>query len=280
MHLLSEALLLLLQIVGTIVTLSYVLAWYEHANLNPKLIAGRFTPRNLLLALRLVVVETLLLCVTVLANPFGWLKERPSSASAQQPPILLLHGLFHSRACWWYLRFQLSRQGFANLHSINLPPWKNVEALTELIAMKVDALRHASGFDKVTLIGHSMGGVLARNYLQLRGGADKVEQLILLGAPNQGSKLVPFALTKLARVLLPGSEFLTRLNQAPLPVEVPVTNIYSRHDNMVVPSTLGQLPQARQIELEKLGHVALLYLGTARRPLLQALRQEDSVCSP
>jgi pimeloyl-ACP methyl ester carboxylesterase len=175
MHLLSEALLLLLQIVGTIVTLSYVLAWYEHANLNPKLIAGRFTPRNLLLALRLVVVETLLLCVTVLANPFGWLKERPSSASAQQPPILLLHGLFHSRACWWYLRFQLSRQGFANLHSINLPPWKNVEALTELIAMKVDALRHASGFDKVTLIGHSMGGVLARNYLQLRGGATTVE---------------------------------------------------------------------------------------------------------
>jgi triacylglycerol lipase len=274
MHLLSEALLLLLQIVGAIVILSYLLAWYELANLNPKLIAGRFTPRNLLLALRLIVLETLLLSVTVLANLFGWLKGG-HTMPPQQPPILLLHGLFHNRACWWYVKFQLHRQGFDNLHSINLPPWKDAEALTESIALKVDALRHASGFDKVTLVGHSMGGVLARNYLQLRGGADKVEQLVLLGAPNQGSKLVPFAVTRLARVLLPNSEFLTRLNQAPFPVAVPITNIYSRHDNMVVPSILCQLPQTRQIELEKLGHISLLYHGAAIKPLLQALRREN-----
>jgi triacylglycerol lipase len=273
MHLLSEALLLLLKIVGTIVILSYLLAWYEHANLHPKLIAGRFTPRNLLLALRLIVLETLLLSITVLADLFGWLPAG-RALPGREPPILLLHGLFHNQACWWYLKFQLYRQGYDNLHSINLPPWKNAEELTELIAMKVDALRHASGVDKVTLIGHSMGGLLARNYLQLRGGADKIEQLILLGAPNQGSKLVPFAVTKLARVLLPNSEFLSRLNQAPFPNAVPITNIYSRHDNMVVPSTLCQLPQARQIELDRIGHIALLYHGAAIKPLLQILRQE------
>lgn len=273
MHLLLELILLLIQIVATIVLLSYTLAWYENANLNPKLIAGRFTPRNLLLAGRLVVSETLLLCITVLANLFGWLKNGESVARPADPsPILLLHGLFHNQGCWWYVKLQLHRQGYSSIHSLNLPPWKNAEELTELIAKKVDALRLASDVDKVILVGHSMGGVLARNYLQLRGGEHKVAQLILLGAPNQGSKLVPFALTKLARVLLPNSEFLARLNQAVLPASVPVTNIYSRHDNIVVPSVLCDLPQSRQIELENLGHIGLLYQPAALTALLDTLR--------
>ena len=275
MHLLSELLLLLLKIVGGLVILSYTLAWYENANRDPKLIAGRFTPRSLLFALRLVVLETLLLSVTVLGNPIGWLLTGQKAADMAYPPILLLHGLFHNRACWWYVKLRLHRRGFTSTHSLNLPPWKNVEELTELIAKKVDALRHASGTDKVTLIGHSMGGILGRNYVQLRGGAAKVEQLILLGVPNQGSKLVPFAITRLARVLLPNSEFLQRLNQPSPPDGVPITNIYSRHDNMVVPSSLCELPQARQVVLEKIGHVALLYHPAALTAVLNALEEKN-----
>lgn len=274
MYLLCELLLLLLQVVGSVVGLSYTLAWYEQANLDPKLISGRFTPRNLLLALWLIGLETLLLWITVLAYPFGWLTKRtPAVSATTRPPVLLLHGLFHSRACWWYTWLQLSRQGFDSLHSLNLPPWKNIEELTELVAMKVDALRQASGQARVTLVGHSMGGILARNYLQLRGGAAKVDRLILLGVPNQGSRLVPFALTRLARVLLPNSPFLQRLNQTPLPTDVPVTNILTRHDNMVVPYTLCELPQARQVELAKLGHIGLLYHPAALTALSTALRE-------
>lgn len=273
MHLLLELLLLFIQVVGAVVLLSYTLAWYENANRDPKLIAGRFTPRKLLLALRLIASETLLLCGTVVANLFGWLPGgRVSADSAGQTPILLLHGLFHNQGCWWYVRLLLHHRGLDNVHSLNLPPWKDAEELTERIAKKVDVLRHATGSDRVILVGHSMGGILARNYLQLRGGENKVAQLILLGVPNQGSKLVPFALTRLARVLLPNSEFLARLNQAPLPASVPITNIYTRHDNMVVPSTLCQWPQVRQVELEKLGHIGLLYHASALTALIDVLK--------
>lgn len=275
MTLICLLLFILFKVVGVVVTLSYILAWYENANLNPKLISARFTPRSLLLALRLIITETLLLSVTVLANPFGWLRTSQVTASATpQTPILLLHGLFHNRACWWYAKLKLRQQGFRQLHTLNLPPWKDAESLTELIALRVDALRHATGCDKVTLVGHSMGGILARNYLQLRGGAGKVARLVLLGAPNQGSKLVPFAVTRLARVLLPNSEFLQRLNAAPFPAAVPVTNIYSRHDNMVVPSSACQLPSVREVVLEKLGHISLLYLPAPLRAIVAALREE------
>jgi len=275
MSLIYHLLKLLFQVVAVVVTLSYFLAWYENANQNPKLIAARFTPRSLLLALWLILLETGLLSVTVLVNPFGWLHTGQTTASPQQQtPILLLHGLFHNRACWWFVKLRLRLHGYHNLHTLNLPPWKDAESLTELIALRVDALRHAIGGEKVILVGHSMGGILARNYLQRRGGADKVAKLILLGAPNQGSKLIPFAVTRLARVLLPNSEFLQRLNQADFPAGIPVTNIYTRHDNMVVPSSNCKLRSVAEVELETLGHIALLYHPKALNALTAALKEE------
>ena len=106
------------------------------------------------------------------------------------------------------MRLRLKMLGFTNLHTINLPATRDVETLTEKVALKVDSLRLTCQCEKVHLIGHSMGGVIARNYVQIRGGADKVDQCILLGAPNKGSKLSPFAIMKLSEAIMPGSEFL------------------------------------------------------------------------
>ena len=41
--------------------------------------------------------------------------------------------------------------------------------------------------DRITLIAHSMGGLVARLYLQHHGGAEAVEQVIFLGTPHKGS---------------------------------------------------------------------------------------------
>ena len=41
--------------------------------------------------------------------------------------------------------------------------------------------------DRITLVAHSMGGLVARLYLQHHGGADAVEQVIFLGTPHRGS---------------------------------------------------------------------------------------------
>ncbi len=53
----------------------------------------------------------------------------------------------------------------------------------------VDQALAASGQSKVVLIAHSMGGVVARNYL-LHFGAAKVEQLVTLGTPYLGAPKV------------------------------------------------------------------------------------------
>jgi len=255
------------------VLLSYTVAWYELANLQPSLLEKRFAPRNLWLSTRLLAQESLLVFATVLVYPLGWLLPGEKlQRRGDGPVILLLHGLFHNRACWWLVKQRLRRQGFVNLHTLNLPPWKDIEVLTELIAKKVDALRHQLGVEQVVLVGHSLGGLLGRNYLARRGGTHKVAALIQLGTPNQGSKLAPFAITRLARQLMPGSPFLADLKVEGLPAGVPVTSIYSRHDNIIIPFHFSRLDGASEVELEGCGHVCLLFSPGAFAPLLESLK--------
>jgi triacylglycerol lipase len=245
--------------IAGVVTLSYTLVWYEYANRDPELMTHRFALRRMAFALFLIATETVCIFSAILLQPLGWFnwKEKPPTASPR--PVIMLHGLFHSRACWIWLKLALRRRGFSTLHTLKLPPWKDVEILTEELAKKVDEFRHATGLEKVDLICHSMGGIIARNYLQLRGGGNKVDRCILLATPNQGSKLAPFTVTSLGGLLMPGSSFLQRLGAAPLPENARIFNLFSHHDNMVVPFEHACLEGARNIELSCCGHTALLF---------------------
>ncbi|MEZ4599980.1 MAG: alpha/beta fold hydrolase [Syntrophotaleaceae bacterium] len=245
--------------VAGVVTISYAIFWYEYANRNPSLMENRFSWRNLVFAVRLIATETACLLLAILLQPLGWFnwKEKPPAAFPR--PIILLHGLFHSRSSWICLKLALRRRGFTTLHALKLPPWKDVETLTEELAKKVDEYRFSTGLDKVHLICHSMGGIIARNFLQLRGGAGKVDRCIMLATPHRGSKLAPFTVTSLGGLLMPGSPFLQRLAEAPLPESTRIYCLFSRHDNMVVPCENARLEGARNIELFGTGHTALLF---------------------
>ncbi len=274
---LSLVLAVLFGLALTTVTFSYAFAWYEAANRDPLLLEDRFTAPRLLFSLRLILTEALLLTMTLLLHPLGWYtRRRERLPRTLDDPILLLHGLFQSRACWLWLRLLLWLQGFRNVYALSLPPTRNVETLTEILDRKVIELRHKPGIEKVHLVGHSMGGMIARNYAQLRGGADKVASLTLLSAPNSGSRLAPFAVTKLGLNALPGSEFLKRLGSAEPPSGIPVTNIYCRHDNIIVPAEFGRLEWASNIELHGIGHTSALFMPRSVRAILQALKEHRS----
>lgn len=53
--------------------------------------------------------------------------------------------------------------------------------------LKQKKLMTDDGHIKVNLIAHSMGGLVARYYIQMLGGEDNVNKLIMLGTPNQGA---------------------------------------------------------------------------------------------
>ncbi len=258
-----------------IVMLSYSMCWYEYANARPELMNNRLSGKNIRLVCSLILQETFFNFLTLSVLPFGIFNPRCHPRKRGETPVLLLHGLFNNRASWFWFKWQLRKQGFGNLATVNLSSWHSEEVLTEIVAKKVDELRHRLGVDKVHLVCHSMGGIIARNYMQQRGGAAKVDRCVFLGSPHFGSKLAPFALSPLGRVLIPGSDFLLRLAAAPLPEGVLVSNIFTIKDNMVVPNANACLPWGRGIELDGLGHTALLYRRAAVQAVIDALSGKD-----
>jgi predicted alpha/beta hydrolase family esterase len=158
------------------------------------------------------------------------------------------------------------------VYAVNLHLWHTPEAAVAIVAAKVEELR-ARGAREVDLVGHSMGGLVARQYLQ-EHGTDSIRRCILLGVPNQGSRLASFALSPTGKLLLPGSAYLQQLNAAPLPKDIRCTSIFSRHDNLVIPWESGQLDGARNCELAGVGHTALLYHPAAIDILIKELAKE------
>jgi pimeloyl-ACP methyl ester carboxylesterase len=276
MSTLFHILALIFAAAGGTVLLTCAIAWYEYANREPQLMEERFTGDRLWLAARLVLLESAALFVTILLHPAGWFRSRePEPEYGSGTPVLLLHGLIHNRACWLWTRYLLRRRGVVNVFTLDLPFWLDVETQTEVLSGKVEELLLASGAEKVRLVGHSMGGMVARHYLQTRDGAARVERCILLAAPNGGSKLAPFALTPTGQQLLPGSDFLQRLAEAPLPAGVKTTTIYSRHDNIVLPFENARLEGVENVELAGIGHISLLYHPLAFEAVYDALTEEQ-----
>jgi len=62
----------------------------------------------------------------------------------------------------------------------------NVET-AELLKGKIDEVKEICECDKVDLVAHSMGGLVARQYIQSDEYEDDVDQLIFLGTPHLGA---------------------------------------------------------------------------------------------
>ncbi|MCW8860251.1 MAG: lipase family protein [Deltaproteobacteria bacterium] len=256
-----------------VVLMGYSIYWYEYSNSNPNSFDQRFNRRSLSLCLSLILPEVFFNFVTLAAIPFGLFNKKNQDLQRGVTPVLLLHGLFDNQASWFWFKRQLKQQGIRNIVTLNLSSWHNEEVLTELLSKRVDELRHRLGVNRVHLVGHSMGGIIARNYVQLRGGEDKVEQLVCLGAPHYGSKLATFSISPLGKQLIPGSDFLQRLNSAPVPKNISLTNIYTKKDNMVIPSISNHLTWGEAIELDGMGHTSLIYRSAAINATAAVLKE-------
>ncbi|MCF6178346.1 MAG: alpha/beta fold hydrolase [Geopsychrobacter sp.] len=271
MKIIATVLLILLLAETLIVILSYSMCWYEFANSDPLLMKNRFKPRSLWIAVSLIAQEIFFNCLTLALLPFGLWAPRNQPRIQGETPILLVHGLFNNRASWFWFKWALRRRGFNNLATINLSSYHNEESLTEQVAKRVDELRHSLNVEKVHLVGHSMGGIIARNFLQLRGGDGKVDKCVFLGTPHAGSKLTPFALSPLSHALVPNSDFIKRLAASPPAQHTNMINIYSRKDNMVVPTDSAHLEGVQNIILDRIGHTGLLYRHKAINAVATAL---------
>jgi len=94
----------------------------------------------------------------------------------------------------------------------------------------IDLVLEKSGKDKLVIVAHSMGGLVAREYLTLFG-EDDISKLIMVGTPNHGVKgsvkeyCGLIGSDKECRDMAEDSIFLKRLNEAKNTPSIPVYTI-------------------------------------------------------
>ena len=209
--------------------------------------------------LRLFLIETWVLGVSwPLMVLHRLLMHDPPAARASRP-VLLIHGVLVNDGMWFLPRRRLARLGVAPIYAMNYgPPHADIEHFAEQLAAKVSEICSATGAERVVLVGHSMGGLVARAYLR-RFGAGRVAKLVTIGTPHHGSVLAWSFPGRGLEQMRPGNPWLVDLNRdernAPA---APITSIWSWHDSMVAPQASCTLACAENVALVGVGHNALL----------------------
>ncbi|WP_060710597.1 esterase/lipase family protein [Pseudonocardia sp. HH130629-09] len=91
--------------------------------------------------------------------------------AAAGTPILLVHGIMDNRSVFTVIAHELRRRGFGVVHAINYSLLTDdVRTAAHELRGHVERLREATGSDRVHVVGHSLGGVIARYYVQRMGG--------------------------------------------------------------------------------------------------------------
>ena len=187
-------------------------------------------------------------------------------------PVLLVHGFGCSRAVWRPLLATLRAAGVGPVRAVSLEPlFAGMELCAAKLLGELEALRSRSAGNTITIVAHSMGGLVAR--AALRGARPGlIGRIITIGAPNHGTALACWFRWPSARQMCPGSGWLEELNACQEGrLGIHITTLYSLDDNYIIPASSARFQGARTIELRGLGHLGLLASKTVLEHVMSEL---------
>jgi triacylglycerol lipase len=177
-------------------------------------------------------------------------------------PILLVHGMVDNRSIFTVLRRNLQRRGFHRVLSLNYSVRTgDVRQAAERLSAHIEGICADTGFERIHVIGHSMGGLIARYYVQCLGGDQRVHTLVTLGSPHGGTATAFLVPHRLGRQLRPGSDVVTEL-AAPAPdCRTRFLSVWSDLDQMIVPKANARIDHpdlaAHNVHVSGVGHMSL-----------------------
>jgi predicted alpha/beta hydrolase family esterase len=259
--------------------LSYTFFWYETANseyrVRLKELSQGKVKRWLLYGF---LTASISYVVVLLLRPFVFWRKLwfPSpDLTCSYPPVLFVHGLFHNASAWVFYRLWFKKAGFTNVYAwtFNTYKYSFPELVGQFKAWVQEVARHYPEKEFI-LVGHSLGGLLVRAYVEGAGEKEKVKGVVTLGTPHKGSKLAALGMGKLAQSLVYRGPLIQWLGQETSPSQVPCLAIYSPVDNMVFPHESLHPPHAHwshQLS-SPISHVTMLYHKKTARQALEFLK--------
>ena len=178
-------------------------------------------------------------------------------------PILMLPGYTENAgALWWFAR-KLANRGFRPV-LVDFPStFHRIDSNVAYLAGLIDTLRKESGYDKIAVVAHSMGGVIARTHM-LTKEDHGILTLVAIASPFRGTHLArlgaAFRLGHSAVDMCPGSAFACRFPPTAA-ASAPIHSIVGCQENIVSPVWSCVLPGCDTFVLSlPVGHDAPLHL--------------------
>ena len=209
--------------------------------------------------------------------------------AAQHPdPVVLVHGTFGDMTVSWNLIAPALKLNGYCVFALDYGN-RGIDAIessaAELDAF-VDRVLTATGASRVSLVGHSQGGMMPRHFIKFLGGRSSVDDLVGLVPSNHGTTnpLAPYAAgigCVACDQQAAGSTFLRNLNAGDeTPGNISYTQITTRYDEVVTPYRSAYLepgPRTTNVTLQDrcpldlTEHLGIIYDPAALQWVLNAL---------
>ncbi|MFE6405633.1 esterase/lipase family protein [Streptomyces sp. NPDC057837] len=225
--------------------------------------------------LKATALELAILAGHLLLYPSGITQERRSPVPAlpadgaahlpaeAKPPVVLLHGFIDNRSVFVLLRRSLAQHGRQQIESLNYSPLTcDIRAAAELLGRHIEEICERTGARQVDVVGHSLGGLIARYYVQRLGGDTRVRTLVTLGTPHSGTRVAPLANAHpIVRQMRPGSPVLEELTRPAPGCRTRFVSFWSDLDHVMDPLESACIDHpdltAQNVRVTGIGHLAL-----------------------
>lgn len=187
---------------------------------------------------------------------------------------VFVHGVLAAGPVFDPLRKRVTDEtGLATL-DFTYSPWSSFSAILDRFSVCIE--RNVPKDAKLVLVGHSLGGLIARWYVQELGHADRVERLVTIATPHSGTVNARFAPLPVAPALLPGSSVIQRLAAtADVARAIPHTTIVAGEDRLVAPlASAASAPFATVRWVPEVGHNEVLFHRRVHDLVIEALAGE------
>ena len=206
-----------------------------------------------------------------------------TDVDAAETPILLVHGIIDNHATFTVMECALRRRGFQTLSTYDYGLLThNIPHAAARLGEAIAQLSTTIGYERIHVIGHSLGGLIARYYVQRLGGDHHVHTLVTLGTPHQGTQLAWAApLLPLVRQLTPNSSVIQELAEPTPECQTRFIAFYSDIDHLVIPGHNARLDHpdlhVQNIQVRGVGHLSMPNNGRIAYTIAQALHDRSSI---
>lgn len=233
---------------------------------------------DVLLALTDMFVKPLFICKKLFHK----------SEQKEGRPIVLIHGYGGERAGKWYEEYRYEYASLGPLFSINLGSAYLFDINDHAAKLKafLEKVRKKTGRDDVSIICHSMGGIVATHFLnELCDEKTQVKEIVTMGSPLQGTPIAYVAsinpFDKCAKDMRPDAELLKNLaEKVKNKTSTRFLHVASKNDPIIpVDSALFKNHQGDNVQtklVSGVGHSGLTFSDDAIDSVINFLKEDTA----